>query len=170
MNIKLFKTDRINIPKSVFIVVILLTICTGKIFAQDTLATAQDSLIISNVYSSYNSNNALKIDTLGAQKDTTLSLNIGFKVNFPGSISEIFIFMGLNKDNSDYQTYHYSVSKVNGENIIYQNTSPVSKFWKKDVLIKTIILMEDLYKIKWITIYCKDNFGKLSNRKYFKIQ
>jgi hypothetical protein len=83
MNIKLFKTDRINIPKSVFIVVILLTICTGKIFAQDTLATAQDSLIISNVYSSYNSNNALKIDTLGAQKDTTLSLNIGFKVNFP---------------------------------------------------------------------------------------
>lgn len=158
--------------KAIFIAATMLLLCIGSSTAQDTLRSSNDSLVVYNIFASFNNvvkNNA-DPQNMDRLNDTITDFNIGFKVNSAGSISELYILIGLQKDSSDYQLIPLSVVKENGINFIYQNNSKISRFWKRDASYSMKIPTRDINRIKWITIYAIDRYGKFSKRNYFNVQ
>lgn len=144
---------------------------SGKMMAQDTLRNPHDTLGVYNLFVSLNS----VADTNIARrhnhsKDTLMNLNVGFKVNFPGSVDELFILIGSEKDSSDYKLVVLSVEKEKGDNSIYYKNKKISKFWKRDVSYSFTFPTLDISHVKWVTVYAKDKHGRFSKRDYFNIQ
>lgn len=162
---------RLDFRTTALICLLALLTNSGKIMAQDTLRNPQDSLEVYNLFVSFNPIAQKNIEaSQSPSSDALVNLNVGFKVNFPGSADEIFIMAGSDKDSSDYQFSSLNVMKENGINVIYQNNSKIAKFWKRDASYSVIIPTRDISRIKWVTVYAKDKLGRFSKRGYFNVQ
>lgn len=143
------------------------------IFFQHVLR-AQDSLRIYDLIVNISSSTSLSPPSRQSGAVTpnvpdSVNLSAVFKVNDPGSISQIFISIGASQDGSEVKSDVINVVNENGIYHMRSGNTEICRFWGLSTNYSVSIRKTNLAQANWFTIYAKDNAGNYTARKYFKI-
>ena len=98
-----------------------------------------------------------------------LDFSVLFKVNRPEDVDQVYIFLGSEKNASDYKQVVMNIIKEGTELFMISANNEKYTIYKNSAWFNTKIPVGQMENIKWLTVYVKDKAGNLSDKKYFQV-
>lgn len=138
-------------------------------FAQDSIPSLNDTVVLSRLVCSINPQYKLEYDSLEKPVlDTNVLVWVSFRVKNAQNIQDVYLRVGAIQDSADCINSSYQCENEAGTLNLYKDSVVKATVRNNMLSFSEFYPLGEIDRINWVSVFCKDVFGNYSNRVYYQ--